>query len=46
MTEKQKQNETAFAAKCIVEKWNEMLANGEISKAAYDEAVAKVKSFA
>lgn len=45
MTEKQKQNEMTFAAKCMVEKWDEMLAKGEISKSAYDEAVAKAKSF-
>ena len=42
MTQKQIENERAFAKQCFVEQFDKMLATGEISQERHDELVAKV----
>ena len=43
MTENAKKQEKEFAAACMIEKFDEMLANGEISQSTHDDLVSKVK---
>ena len=43
MTQKRIEEEREFAAQCMLEKFDEMLEAGEITKQRHDELAAKVK---
>lgn len=43
MTQKRIEEERAFAAQCMIEQFDDMLAAGKITQQRHDELVAKVK---